>query len=38
MEEAGGSARLLPTQNGKGAQFELRVPIDAKAGSEFRVV
>lgn len=28
MEEAGGSARLLPTQNGSGASFELRVPIN----------
>ena len=27
MEEAGGSARLAPTQNGQGARFELRVPV-----------
>jgi signal transduction histidine kinase len=27
MEEAGGSARLLPTVNGPGACFELRVPL-----------
>jgi signal transduction histidine kinase len=27
MEEAGGSARLAPTENGQGARFELRVPI-----------
>jgi signal transduction histidine kinase len=27
MQEAGGSARLLPTMNGNGATFELRVPI-----------
>ena len=27
MEEAGGSARLAPTENGQGACFELRVPI-----------
>jgi C4-dicarboxylate-specific signal transduction histidine kinase len=27
MEEAGGSARLAPTENGQGASFELRVPI-----------
>src|SRR5262249_54609394 len=26
MEEAGGSARLLPAQNGGGARFELRLP------------
>jgi signal transduction histidine kinase len=29
MEEAGGSARLVPTHNGEGARFELRVPIAA---------
>jgi signal transduction histidine kinase len=28
MQEAGGSARLAPAQNGEGARFELRVPID----------
>jgi signal transduction histidine kinase len=27
MEEAGGSARLVPTQNGGGARFELRLPL-----------
>ncbi|HMG77022.1 MAG TPA: ATP-binding protein [Pyrinomonadaceae bacterium] len=27
MEEAGGTARLVPSQNGKGAKFELRLPI-----------
>jgi signal transduction histidine kinase len=27
MEEAGGSARLAPSQNGKGAKFELRLPV-----------
>jgi signal transduction histidine kinase len=27
MEEAGGSARLAPTQNGGGARFELRLPV-----------
>jgi signal transduction histidine kinase len=27
MEEAGGTARLAPTENGEGARFELRVPI-----------
>jgi signal transduction histidine kinase len=27
MEEAGGTARLVPTQNGKGARFELRLPV-----------
>jgi len=27
MEEAGGSARLAPTENGRGARFELRVPV-----------
>ena len=26
MQEAGGSARLIPSQNGEGARFELRVP------------
>ncbi len=26
MEEAGGSARLAPSQNGSGARFELRLP------------
>src|SRR6185312_2892342 len=28
MEEAGGSARLVQTQNGSGARFELSIPID----------
>lgn len=27
MEEAGGTARLVPSQNGEGARFELRLPI-----------
>lgn len=27
MEEAGGTARLVPTQNGEGARFELRLPV-----------
>jgi signal transduction histidine kinase len=27
MEDAGGSVRLVPSQNGKGARFELRVPV-----------
>lgn len=27
MEEAGGSARLLPSKNGQGATFELRLPV-----------
>jgi len=27
MEEAGGSARLIPRENGSGARFELRVPV-----------
>lgn len=27
MQEAGGSAKLLPSRNGEGARFELRVPI-----------
>jgi signal transduction histidine kinase len=27
MEEAGGTARLAPTQNGQGARFELRLPV-----------
>ena len=29
MEEAGGSARLAPSENGKGARFELRLPTSA---------
>jgi signal transduction histidine kinase len=29
MEEAGGTARLAPTQNGQGARFELRLPLGA---------
>jgi signal transduction histidine kinase len=28
MEEAGGSARLAPSQNGKGARFEVRLPVN----------
>ena len=27
IEEAGGSARLAPSRNGKGARFELRLPV-----------
>jgi signal transduction histidine kinase len=27
MEEAGGSARLAPSQNGEGARFEVRLPV-----------
>jgi two-component system sensor histidine kinase FlrB len=27
MEEAGGSARLVPSENGGGARFELRLPV-----------
>jgi signal transduction histidine kinase len=27
MEEAGGSARLVPSRNGGGARFELRIPL-----------
>src|SRR5258708_877334 len=27
MEEAGGTARLVPSQNGTGARFELRLPV-----------
>jgi signal transduction histidine kinase len=27
MEEAGGSARLVPSRNGEGARFELRLPV-----------
>ena len=27
MEEAGGTARLVPSRNGKGARFELRLPL-----------
>jgi signal transduction histidine kinase len=29
MQEAGGSARLMPTVNGGGARFELRLPLKA---------
>lgn len=32
MEEAGGTARLVQTQNGQGARFELRLPIDLRYG------
>jgi signal transduction histidine kinase len=28
MEEAGGTARLVPSRNGKGARFELRLPVE----------
>ena len=31
MEEAGGSARLAPSRNGKGARFELHLPLAASA-------
>jgi signal transduction histidine kinase len=27
MQEAGGTARLVSTVNGKGARFELRLPL-----------
>jgi len=33
MEEAGGSARLVQSQNGKGAKFELRLPIISNSGT-----
>ncbi|HVS80147.1 MAG TPA: ATP-binding protein [Pyrinomonadaceae bacterium] len=33
MEEAGGSARLAPSRNGKGARFELRLPLTSRARS-----
>lgn len=32
MEEAGGSARLVPSRNGKGARFELHLPLAGSAG------
>jgi signal transduction histidine kinase len=32
MEEAGGTARLAPSRNGKGARFELRLPVTSRAG------
>jgi signal transduction histidine kinase len=32
MEEAGGTARLVPSRNGKGARFELRLPVAGSAG------
>ncbi len=31
MEEAGGTARLAPSRNGKGARFELRLPVISSA-------
>ena len=31
MEEAGGSARLVPGENGGGARFELRLPFIDKS-------
>jgi two-component system sensor histidine kinase FlrB len=31
MEEAGGSARLVPSKNGQGATFELRLPVQNRA-------
>jgi len=27
IEEAGGTVRLVPSQNGEGARFELRLPV-----------
>jgi len=30
MEEAGGTARLAPSRNGKGARFELRLPVQSR--------
>ena len=33
MEEAGGTARLAPSRNGKGARFELRLPVAGSARS-----
>jgi len=33
MEEAGGTARLVPSRNGKGARFELRLPVTSRARS-----
>src|SRR5712691_1093474 len=30
MEEAGGTARLVPSGNGKGARFELRLPVQSR--------
>ncbi len=32
MEEADGTARLVPSRNGKGARFELRLPVAGSAG------
>jgi two-component system sensor histidine kinase FlrB len=32
MEEAGGSARLVPSGNGGGARFELRLPVSEGRG------
>jgi signal transduction histidine kinase len=34
MEEAGGSASLVPSSNGGGARFELRIPVDTSVGAE----
>jgi len=34
MEEAGGTARLVPARNGKGARFELRLPVQRPDASE----
>jgi signal transduction histidine kinase len=31
MEEAGGTARLVPSRNGKGARFELRLPVQNRS-------
>jgi signal transduction histidine kinase len=33
MEEAGGTARLVPSRNGKGARFELRLPVQSADSS-----
>lgn len=34
MEEVGGRARLSPSQNGEGARFELRLPIEDGSSTE----
>jgi signal transduction histidine kinase len=36
MEEAGGTARMAPSQNGKGARFELRLPVTQVGSSRVR--
>jgi nitrogen-specific signal transduction histidine kinase len=35
MQDAGGSARLVPSLNGKGARFEIRVPYRSIRSSEY---